>query len=327
MGDTKEKRAPKTIKSKQVVATSVTVSVLDVTLNLIVAIITGSTVLLAQSLQGLSDLMTGAVVFWGVRRSHRDADHRYQLGYGRLAFFWVVIAGIMMFAGTGILSFYFGYQQFTEPQVIERLWLGLVMLLIGLLGNGYALSMSVRRFKQADKSGDWLRQLLKSSLVETKATFLIDFMGTGGAVIGLVTLGLYGVTGDARFDGAGSMLIGLSMMTVSLILVKDTGSLIAGRSVDGYVQDEIIKASKSIGGVIDVLDLRTMYLGPGKMLALIEVHVAQGLETAKIEKLIDDVKEAVAKHVPDVRHVQVEIETPDTKIKKRRKRPKAKTLK
>lgn len=308
------------IEGKQVVATSVAVSTLDVTLNLIVALITGSTVLLAQSLQGLSDLMTGAVVFWGVRRSSRIPDKHYQLGYGRLAFFWVVIAGIIMFAGTGGLSFYFGYQQFTQPQVIERLYLGLGMLLIGLVGNGYALSMSVRRLSQADKTGNWLRQLLRSSLVETKATFLIDFMGTGGAVIGLVTLSLYGITGDVRFDGVGSMIIGFSMMLVSLMLIRDAGSFIAGKSVDDYVQDEIIKASKTIAGVIDVLDLRTMYLGPGKMLALIEVHVAQGLETAKIEKLIDDVKQAVSKRLPDVRHIQVEIETPDKKPARRRRK-------
>ncbi|MCA9332359.1 cation diffusion facilitator family transporter [Candidatus Saccharibacteria bacterium] len=306
----------KKITGKKVASISMNVSISDIVLNLIVAFFTRSTVLLAQALQGLSDLVTAGAIYWGVKRSQKHPDRAYQLGYGREVFFWVLIAGVIMFTGTGGMSFYFGYQQFTNPQAISNIYIGLGMLVIGLISNAYALNMSIRRLKQADPKISWTKQLVGSSLVETKATLLVDFMGTTGAVIGLFALTAFALTGNSRYDGLGSMLIGIGMMSVSILLIRDVGSLIIGRSVDKYVQDQIIEASVDVDGVLDVLDLRTMYIGPGRMLALIEIHVIKGLETTHIEKLIDEVKESVKKVVPDIHHIQVEIETPDKKPRK-----------
>ena len=85
----------------RVVATSALVSVSDVVLNLAVALLTGSVVMLSQALQGLSDLVTSGMLYIGVKRSAREADERFQFGYGRELFFWVLIASIIMFVGTG----------------------------------------------------------------------------------------------------------------------------------------------------------------------------------------------------------------------------------
>lgn len=80
----------KQISDIRVVATSAIVSCFDIVLNIIVAIVTNSTVMLSQALQGLSDLVTSGVLFFGVKRSKRDADKRFQFGYGREVFFWCV---------------------------------------------------------------------------------------------------------------------------------------------------------------------------------------------------------------------------------------------
>jgi cation diffusion facilitator family transporter len=295
----------------RVVATSLTVSISDVLLNLIVATITGSTVMLSQSLQGMSDLLTGGLLFLGVKRSKREADLRYQFGYGREIFFWVLVGGIFMFMGTGGLSFWFGYQQVLHPDPIRSTALALAMLGFGLISNGYALSLSIKRLHRVDAKLNWWRQLLHSSIVETKATMLIDLMGTTAAVLGLAAVGLYVLTGNAQFDGIGSMTIGASMMVASLLLIKDVRDLIVGRSVDVGVADEIKRVTESVTGIRSVLDLRTMYLGSAKLLVIIEVHVEDGLETDEIEKVIDTVKEIVMESVPQVHHIQVEIETPD----------------
>jgi cation diffusion facilitator family transporter len=310
------KRA-KQLTDVRVVATSLTVSITDVTLNLIVAIITGSTVMLSQALQGFSDLITGGVLYIGVRRSKRTADMDYQFGYGREIFFWVLLAGIFMFMGTGGLSLLFGYRQFVNPDGIENLPLAIGTLLFGLFTNGYALSLSIRRLHNIEEKSNWWQQLLKSSIVETKATMLIDFMGTAAAVIGFVTLMTYAATGNARLDGLGSIIIGLSMMAASLLLIRDVRDLIVGRSVDHDITEQIIGATMTVDGVRSVLDLRTMYLGSAKLLVIIEVHVDDGLETDHIEQIVDNVKLVVSRSIPQVEHIQVEIETPDHELLKK----------
>lgn len=300
------------ISDLRVVATSAGVSVLDVTLNVVVAILTSSTVMLSQALQGLSDLITGGVLFVGVKRSRRQGDNKFQFGYGREVFFWVLVAGVIMFAGTGLASFWFGYQQVINPTPVENVWLAFCMLTFGLASNGYALSLSVKRLRQQGKTKHWLRHLLRSSIVETKATFVIDFLGTSSTVFGLLALGLFVLTSDARFDGAGSITIGLSMMLAALLLIHDVRDLIVGKAVDKQTTEEIINATLQVAGVNEVLDLRTMYLGSERLLVVLEVHIADGLDTDTIELITDKIKHRVKRLVPIVHHIQVEIETPDS---------------
>ncbi|HEY1085797.1 MAG TPA: cation diffusion facilitator family transporter [Candidatus Saccharimonadales bacterium] len=299
------------ISDIKVVATSAGVSLLDVILNITVAILTSSTVMLSQALQGLSDLITGGILFFGVKRSYRQHDSEFQFGYGRELFFWVLVAGIIMFAGTGVTSLWFGYQQIVNPTPVENIWLAFAMLTFGFFANGYALSLSIQRLRGQDKSKHWLKHLLHSSIIETKATFIIDCLGTSSTVLGLLALGLFLLTGDARFDGVGSVLIGLSMMYAALMLIRDVRDLIVGKAVDQDTNKRIARAAKRVDGVEDVLDLRTMYLGSERLLVVLEVHLKDGLDTDAIELITDNIKHSVQRLVPIVHHIQVEIETPE----------------
>jgi len=302
------------ISDFRVVATSFLVSVSDVVLNFTVAFFTGSTVMLSQGLQGLSDLITGGILFVGVRRSKRKADHIYHFGYGRELFFWVLLAGIIMFLGTGGLSVYFGWQQFINPDPVEHVWVAFAMLVFGFSTNVYAFSLSARRLNRLEPGVSWLQQLIRSSLVETKATFFIDLLGTSAAVLGLIALTTYVLTGNPAFDGLGALAIGVSMMLVASLLIIDVRDLIIGKGVQPEVINTIITAAQSVRSVESVLDIRTMYLGSEKILVILEVHVRDGLHTDEIERVMDRVKSVVREYVPQAHHIQVEVETPDHEL-------------
>lgn len=304
----------KKISDIRVVATSFLVSISDVVLNFTVAFFTGSAVMLAQGLQGLSDLITGGILFIGVKQSHKLADREYHFGYGREVFFWVILAGLLMFVGTGGLSVYYGYQQAVEPDIVENVWLAFVMLVFGFVMNGYAFSLSFKRLKRLHPGFSWWHQLMRSSVVETKATFLIDFLGTTAALIGMTALSIYALTGNPAFDGYGSMAIGICMMLGAILLIRDARELLVGRSVEPEIISRIIKAAHSVPGVGSVLDLRTMYIGSAKILVILEVHIQRQLVTGQIEQVIDQVKQVVQTEVPEVHHIQVEVETPDHEL-------------
>lgn len=299
------------VSDVRVVLTSFVISIFDVALNLLVALVTGSTVMLSQALQGLSDLITGGILFMGVKRSKRQSDNKFQFGYGREIFFWVLIAGIVMFGGTGAASVILGYNQFIKPEEIENIWLAIAMLVVGFSTNFYAFRLSLVRLKQHSRSGSLWRHLISSSIVETKATFIIDFLGTLAAVIGLISLVISMITGNEQFDGLGSIAIGLAMMVGAILLMKDVRDLIVGKSVDKDTSRRIIRAATSIDGVNKVLDLRTMYLGSEKLLVILEVHIQDDLDTDTIEKITDIIKTKVQRLVPIAQHIQIEIETPD----------------
>lgn len=309
--------AKKKLSDTRVVLTSTVVSVFDVSLNALVAIITGSTVMLSQALQGLSDMMTGIVLFVGVKTSKRRPDTQFQFGYGREVFFWALIAGIMMFGGTGLASVYFGYQQFIRPEPVDNVWLAFIMLAFGFCSNAYAFSLSFRRLRQDDGGAGWIRRLRRSSLIETKATFLLDSIGMTATGIGIIALLLFALTGDSRLDGAGGIAIGMTMMCAAMLLILDIRGLIVGRGAGSATSQRIIDVAESVTDVRSVLDLRTMYLGSDKLLVILEVHLEDELDTDAIEELIDTIKNTVTRAVPSVHSIQVEVETPDDELSDR----------
>ena len=299
---------------KNVVGTSLLVSVSDVLLNLLVGLFTGSTAVIAQSLQGFSDLTTAGILYMGVLRSKKKADKLHPLGYGREIFFWVLIAGMLMFVGTGAFTLYLGFQQFINPGQIDNVGLAFIMLSFGLVTNYYAFSKSVRRIKHTTSKRSLWRQFRDSPMIETKSTFIVDFLVSLSALFGFVALSVYVITGDVRFDGVGGMLVGGSMMTAAVILVLDVRDLIVGKSAPIWVVRKIRSAALSHPEVEEILDLRTIYLGSSKIMVLLEIHLNENLTTNQIEKLIDRIRVDIKRKVPHAYHLQIEVETPDHEL-------------
>ena len=298
----------------RVVLVSLLTNISDIVLNLVVGLMTGSVSVLAQSLQGMADMMTGGTLVLGVERSKKHANEKYPFGYGREIFFWVLISALFMLIITGGVSIYLGISRIINPQPLESGWLALSVLTIGLILNGYAFSLSYRQLKKHDLSASIMQGIKNSSLIEMKATFLIDGAGALAAAFGLIAIIMYTLTGIAVFDGLGSLAIGLLMSTFSIILIRDVKDFLVGKAASQRIQDKIAQVAISVDGVQEVLDLRTMFLGSARLLVIIELHIDERLKTKSIELLSDEVKKRILRKVPRVEIVQVEVETPDYEV-------------
>jgi cation diffusion facilitator family transporter len=293
-----------------VILTSFAVDLTDVIFNLGVAIFTGSVVMLAESLQGFADLLTSSLLLVGIRRAGRRANRQYRFGHGRELFFWVLIAGVAMFMLTATLSVSFGVSRLLHPQPLENVWLAYLALLIGLVTNLYALTLSVRRLRGVYVGRNIWHHFRHSSLIETKATLVLDSLGSVSAITGLAAIALAQLTQDARFDGLGSIAIGCATAVLAVVLISGVKDLLVGRSATTDIETRIRDAALEIPEVKRVLDLRTMYLGSERLLVNLEVHMEGGLETRQIEEIIDEIKRHVKRRAPIVSHIQVELETP-----------------
>lgn len=266
--------------------------------------------MLAEALQGGADLLTSALLLVGLRRSGKRANRQYRFGHGRELFFWVLMAGVAMFMLTATLSFLFGLQRLLDPEPVENIWLAYTALVLGLATNGYALSLSLRRLRGHHTGARPWQSFRHSSLIETKATLILDTLGSVSAATGLIALGLYQITGNSAFDGLGSMAIGVATAVLAVVLISSVKDLLVGRSATSDIEDRIRQAAEAVPEVQKVLDLRTMYLGSERLLVNIEVHMQGGLETHEIEQIIDEIKRKVKRKAPIVSHIQVELETP-----------------
>lgn len=274
------------------------------------AVLSGSVVMLAESLQGAADLITSGMLLIGLKRSERRPNRHYRFGHGRELFFWVLMASLAMLVLTATLSVWFGIQRVLHPQHISHLWLAYFTLSIGFVTNFYAFNLSLRRLRGAHNGPKMWERFRHSSLVETKTTLVLDLLGTTASLTGLVAITAYALTGNSAFDGIGSIIIGFATAILAARLIGAVKDLLVGRSATNDIEAMIKKAALEIDGVEAVLDLRTMYLGSERLLVNLEVYMRGGLETREIEHLIDETKRHIKRRVPIVHHIQIELETP-----------------
>ena len=303
-----------TISAKRSIITSIAVSISDITLNLIVAAITGSNVMLAQALQGSADMVTAILLLIGVKGAKRKASSDHPLGYGREVFFWTLLASIFAFMVTAGLAILNGVRQIIEQTPLTDVNLALLMLVFGLASNAYSFSVSYRRLAARRNHRSFMLYIIRSSLVETKTSLLVDFMGTASAALGLLALGLYQITGESLFDGIGAVAVGILTAIGSGFLIYNLRGFIVGQSPNHEMIERIRSAALSVSHVQSVLDLRAVMIGSNQVMAIIEVHFDDGLTTDDIERITDDVKEQVLACDQAVVQVQVEAETPDEEL-------------
>lgn len=298
------------ISSKLVIIVSFLVDVLDIVLSLAVAILSGSVVMLSQVLEGVSDLISSGLLWVGLTRSKQKEDREHPFGFGKELYFWTLLSSIMMFTVTATLSIYFGWQRYLHPHQIQNINLAFLVLGITTITNGFAFFLSLKRLIRNRRFSHVVKIFLRSSLIETKTTFILDLMGTSSSILGMTTLLIYKISGDYRFDGLGAILIGVVLTILAFILLIGTVDLIVGRSASLEMEEKIKSIALKVPQVHQVLGLKTLHIGSERLLVNLDVHLQHNLTTNEIEELIDKIKEKIKREIPQVKHIQVELEAP-----------------
>ena len=220
----------KQITGLRTVVVSSLVSVADIVLSLLATIITGSGIMLAQALQGTADLITTLFLLLGINRSQRKANVDHPFGFGREVFFWVLLSSLFAFLVSGGIASGRAIHDLIEGSELTSLPLAIGLLSFGFISNGYSLSNSIRRLAGGAKGKSFWNYIRHSSLVETKMTLLVDFMGTLSAALGVIALILAYFTGNTIYDAIGALIIGLLTAAGALFVIIDLHDLIVGRS-------------------------------------------------------------------------------------------------
>ena len=303
-----------TISTRRALVTSFLVDISDFVLNLTIAIVTGSAVMFAETMQGFADLSAVSLLLVGHKRSNKASNKTHPFGYGKELYFWTLLSGFIVCTITAGLSFYFGFEHFRHPHEIFNIQSAYAILLLGIVTNGYAFSLSARKLLGKPSAKKIWRVFFDSSYIAPKTTFVLDLLGTSAALFGLVSLITYQLTGNLRLDGVGAMGIGILLAGFGFILLLSIRDLITGRAAPVEVEKKIRRAAHAHTAVVEVLDLKTMIIGSDKILVNLELNLRDDLTTNQLEKIIDEIKESVQKKVPSVYHIQIELETPDHEL-------------
>jgi cation diffusion facilitator family transporter len=242
----------------------------------VAAFLTGSSAMLSEGIHSLVDTGNQGLLLIGIRRSARPADDLHEFGHGKELYFWSLVVAIVLFGVGGGLAFYEGIQHVLDPHPIENFVVNYVVLGISFALEASSWTIAFREISKA-AGGRSLRDAVVRSKDPSVVTVLLE---DSAALIGLVAafLGILAaqLSGDPRFDGIGSIVIGITLTLVALFLASESRGLLVGERANSSLLETARQIIESDGAVERVESTRTMHLGPSHVLLTTRVRFRPG---------------------------------------------------
>ena len=267
----------------------------------VAAVISGSGAMLAETLHSFADCGNQLLLLRGVRETRRPADKEHPFGYGRSLYFYSFIVALLLFFGGGVFSIHEGISKVLEPSAPGGLTLSLVILLFSLALEGWSWLGNLREVNHRRGATPFVAYLR-----QTKDSDLMVVLGENtAAVLGLVfalaALVLAKLTGDGRWDGFGSLAIGLVLVGVASFLAREVNSLLVGEAADPALHAILEKCALDDPDVDRVLNVLTLQQGPGEILVAMKLEMRAGMPTAELVEAINRFERAVKAQAPEVK--------------------------
>jgi cation diffusion facilitator family transporter len=270
------------------------------------AVVTGSGALLAEAIHSTADCTNQVLLLVGVHRAAKPPTPQYPLGRGREVYFWSFLVALLLFSMGGMFSIYEGIHKFLEPEPVERFWLGLGILVFSFCLEGGATLSNIREVNRRKKARSFFGYLRA-----TKDSDLIVVLGENSAAVVGLTLAMAAfavsyVTGDGRWDAAGSVGIGVVLVVVAIFLAIEIKSLLLGERADEEIDEAVRGLVRSDGPITEILSLITLQQGPGEVVLAAKVRIAASLSGDDVARAINAFEQAVHDRCPEVRWLFVE---------------------
>ncbi len=271
--------------------------------------ITSSSAMLAEAVHSLADTSNQALLLLGKKRSTKLPSAERQFGFGRERFFWAFVVSLVLFSLGSMYAVYEGIEKIRHPHDIDSLWWALAILLFAMFLEAYAFQTAVKESRYYKGEHSWKSFIRRSKIPELPVVLLEDFGALMGLAFAFVCVLIADITGNAVWDGIGTLAIGILLGLIAIILAIETKSLLIG---EGALPEQTIKIEAAIDSsqhVIRLIDMRTEYLGPETLLVAAKIEFRDDPSSISISDAVDAVEEQIRNVEPLAKIIYLE---PDT---------------
>ena len=272
----------------------------------VAAAITGSASMLAEAVHSVADSGNQVLLLIGGRRARQAPSALHQFGYARVRYLYAFLVAIVLFTLGGLYALYEGYQKIADPHSLTSPIVAVAVLLIAMMLEGYALRTAVREANRTRGTRSWAHFIRRSRSPELPVILLEDSGALVGLSLALLGVGLTALTGNSVFDGIATLCIGGLLVTIAVLLARETTSLLIGEAAVPEQANKIYAALLSSPGVAQVIHLRTVHLGPDELLVAGKIGVSPEADGEDIAATINDAEARVRKALPSARIIYLE---------------------
>jgi cation diffusion facilitator family transporter len=267
--------------------------------------ITGSASMLAEAVHSVADTSNQGLLLLGQRTSRRKATPEHPFGFGRDRYFYSFIVALMLFSLGAVFAIYEGLHKLQDPEPLTSPLVAVGILVIAIVLEGYSFRTAMVESRKIKGKVGWWGFIRQSRSPELPVVLLEDSGALLGLVFALFGVGLTVVTGDAIWDGVGTLMIGALLGVIAVILIIEMKSLLIG---EGATPRELDRIADAIAGgrVQRLIHIRTQYLGPDELLVAAKIALAPGLQLADVATEIDAAEQRIRAAVPATRLIYLE---------------------
>lgn len=281
--------------------------------NLAIAVVKGiaawftkSGAMLAEAIHSTSDCLNQVLLFVGINHAAQPADSSHPLGYGRALYFWSFIVALLLFTGGGVFSIAEGVEKLFHPEELHHIEIGIAVLFLSLLFEGYATYGNVVEMNKRRGATPFFKYLK-----ETKDSDLILIFGenaaaSGGLSMAIVSMGIAHWTGDSRWDGVGSIAVGLVLVAVAIFLAIEVKSLLIGERGSVEIEAAVHKTIGEVPQIERLFNLITVQQGPNEVLVALKIKMVPNLTGVAVCEIINDFERRLKLTRPEIRWCFVE---------------------
>jgi cation diffusion facilitator family transporter len=275
-------------------------------IKFIAFLLTGSASMLAESVHSVADTGNQVLLVVGRGRSSRPASEEHPFGFGRERYFYGFVVSVMLFTIGAAFSIYDGIHKILKPEEIRSSLIAFIVLALSAVLEGFSLRTAIGEANEVRGDRNWGTFIRRTKSPELPVVLLEDTAALIGLALAFAGVGLSVLTGNGRWDGVGSLGIGLLLGTAAAILAVEMKSLLIGESASGDVQRRIVAALEDGPELVQVIHLRTVHIGPDSVLVTAKVAVRETDSAAQLAAGINAAEERVRAAVPTAKTIYLE---------------------
>jgi cation diffusion facilitator family transporter len=261
-------------------------------------LITGSASMLAEAVHSVADTGNQVLLLVGRGRSIRPPSDEHPFGFGRERYFYGFVVSVMLFTVGAAFSIYDGIHKILNPEAVQSAGVAFAVLGLSAVLEAFSLRTGIQEANAVRGGRNWGTFIRRSKAPELPVVLLEDTAALIGLAFAFAGVGLAVLTRDGRWDGAGSLGIGLLLGTAAAILAVEMKSLLIGESASPEMQRMIVAALEDGPELVRVIHLRTVHISPDSVLVAAKVAVREGDTAAQVTAGIDAAERRVRSAVP-----------------------------
>lgn len=271
----------------------------------IVAFITGSTAMLAESIHSTADSFNQILLLIGNKRSLKANSEMHSLGYSREIFFWSLIVAVLLFFVGALFSIYEGVEKVFHPEELTSVKWIFIVLVSSIIIEAKSFQVAYTEFRKSHKQS-FFRAIKESNDINLIVVLLEDAAALLGLVIVLISSLLAWLV-NPIFDAVGSITVGVLLFAVSILLIIEVKGLIIGESIPREIRTKMKGIINQHSQVRHINRVQTMVMGNQKFMVLLSIDLDDELTVYQAEDLIEHIKMDIQKQIEGIETIYIEI--------------------